>query len=73
MLNRLQNVRYREHNSPLLGTVIIQMNPLHTLKYHSPLSSISINLMLHAPCIILQYVYKPTRCTKFLQLDFIFY
>ena len=24
------------------------------------------NLTLYAPCIILQYVYKPTRCTKFL-------
>ena len=24
-----------------------------------------INLTLYAPCIILQYVYKPTRCTKF--------
>ena len=23
-------------------------------------------LMLYVPCIILQYVYKPTRCTKFL-------
>ena len=22
-------------------------------------------LTLYAPCIILQYVYKPTRCTKF--------
>ena len=31
-----------------------------------------INLTLYAPCIILQYVYKPTRCTKFLWLDFIF-
>ena len=30
-------------------------------------------LTLYAPCIILQYVYKPTRCTKFLWLDFIFY
>ena len=27
-----------------------------------------INLTLYAPCIILQYVYKPTRCTKFLCL-----
>ena len=25
-----------------------------------------VDLMLYAPCIILQYVYKPTRCTKFL-------
>ena len=25
-----------------------------------------ICLKLYAPCIILQYVYKPTRCTKFL-------
>ena len=24
------------------------------------------NLTLYAPCIILQYVYEPTRCTKFL-------
>ena len=24
------------------------------------------SLTLYAPCIILQYVYKPTRCTKFL-------
>ena len=31
------------------------------------------SLKLYAPCIILQYVYKPTRCTKFLWLDFIFY
>ena len=30
------------------------------------------NLTLYAPCIILQYVYEPTRCTKFLWLDFIF-
>ena len=29
-------------------------------------------LTLYAPCITLQYVYKPTRCTKFLWLDFIF-
>ena len=28
---------------------------------------------VYAPCIILQYVYKPTRCTKFLWLDFIFH
>ena len=27
---------------------------------------IMINLTLYAPCIILQYVYEPTRCTKFL-------
>ena len=27
--------------------------------------------ILYAPCIILQYAYKPTRCTKFLWLDFI--
>jgi hypothetical protein len=26
------------------------------IKYH----------MFYVPCIILQYVYKPTRCTKFL-------
>ena len=26
----------------------------------------NISLTLYAPCIILQYVYKPTRCTKFL-------
>jgi hypothetical protein len=31
-----------------------------------------INLTLYAPCIILQYVYKSTRCTKFLRLYFIF-
>ena len=30
-------------------------------------------LTLYAPWFILQYVYKPTRCTKFLWLDFIFY
>ena len=30
------------------------------------------SLTLYAPCIILQYVYKPTSCTKFLWLDFIF-
>ena len=30
------------------------------------------SLILYAPCIILQYVYKPTRCTKFLWSDFIF-
>ena len=30
-------------------------------------------LTLYVPCIILQYVYEPTRCTKFLWLDFIFY
>ena len=29
-------------------------------------------LTLYAPCIILQYVYEPTRCTKFLWSDFIF-
>ena len=28
-----------------------------------------MNLTLYAPCIILQYVYKPTRWTKFLWLD----
>ena len=32
-----------------------------------------IDLTLYAPRIILQYVYKPTRRTKFLWLDFIFY
>ena len=31
------------------------------------------NLMFYAPCIIPQYVYKPTSCTKFLWLDFIFH
>ena len=30
-------------------------------------------LTLYVPRIILQYVYKPTRCTKFLWLDFIFH
>ena len=30
-------------------------------------------LTLYAPCIILQYVYKSTRCTKFSWLDFIFH
>ena len=34
---------------------------------------LQFNLKLYAPCIILQYVYKPTRCTKFLWLYFIFY
>ena len=32
-----------------------------------------MNLTLYAPCVILQYVYKPTRCTEFLWLDFIFH
>ena len=27
----------------------------------------------YVPCIILQYVYEPTRCTNFLWLDFILY
>ena len=35
-------------------------------------SNVSTSLILYAPCIILQYVYKPTRCTKFMWLDFIF-
>jgi hypothetical protein len=35
--------------------------------------NISTNLKLYAPRIILQYVYKPTRCTKFLWVDFIVY
>ena len=30
-------------------------------------------LTLYALCINLQYVYRPTRCTKFLWLDFIFH
>ena len=30
-------------------------------------------LKLYVPCIILQFVYKPTRCTKLLWLDFIFH
>ena len=30
-------------------------------------------LTLYAPCIILQYVYEPTRCSKFLWLEFIFH
>ena len=30
-------------------------------------------LILYAPCIILQYEYKPTKCTKFLWLRFIYY
>ena len=29
-------------------------------------SKFMIVLTLYAPCIILQYLYKPTRCTKFL-------
>ena len=29
-------------------------------------------LILYEPYIILQYVYKPTRCTKFLWLDIVF-
>ena len=29
-------------------------------------------MTLYVACIILQYVYKPTRCTEFLWLDFIF-
>ena len=33
----------------------------------------NMNLTLYAPSIILQYVYEPTRCTKFFWLDFIFY
>ena len=36
-------------------------------------SNIFLSLSLYAPCVIPQYVYKPTRCTKFLWLDFIFY
>ena len=36
-------------------------------------SNILIDLTLYTPCIILQYVYEPTRCTKFLWLDFIFH
>ena len=31
-----------------------------------------VYLTLYAPCIILQYVYEPTRCTEFVLLDFIF-
>ena len=31
------------------------------------------NLTLYAPCIILQYAYKPTRCAKFSSLNFIFH
>ena len=34
---------------------------------------ISPGLTLYAPCIVLQYVYKPTGWTEFLRLDFIFY
>ena len=42
---------------------------------HILISMISVGLFLtlYAPCIILQYVYKPTRCTVFLWLDFIFH
>ena len=35
--------------------------------------SLSNFLTLYVPCITPQYVYKPTRCTKLLWLDFIFY
>jgi hypothetical protein len=31
------------------------------------------NLTLYVPCIILKYVYKPTQCTVFMVLLFIFY
>ena len=31
-----------------------------------------MSLILYELCIILQYVYKPTRCSKFLWFDFIF-
>ena len=31
------------------------------------------NLTLYAWRIILQYVYKPTRCTQFLWLDFLYH
>ena len=40
---------------------------------HSVVFSEYVNLTLCAPCITLQYVYEPTRCTKFLWLHFIFY
>ena len=33
--------------------------------------NINICVILYEPCIILQYVYKPTICTKLLWLDFI--
>ena len=31
-----------------------------------------VNLTLYAPCIISQYVYEPTKCTKFSWIGFIF-
>ena len=34
-------------------------------------SNTETNLTLYPSCIILQYAYKTTRCTKFLWLDFI--
>ena len=33
---------------------------------------LTASLILYELCIVLQYVYKPTRCTQFLWLDFIF-
>ena len=35
------------------------------MKHSVFLNMVSVNLTLYSPCIILQYVYKPTRCTKF--------
>ena len=39
----------------------------------SELNFLMTNLTLYEPCIFLQYVYEPTRCTEFLWLDFIFH
>jgi hypothetical protein len=57
----------------LQKTESIQQLPLSLLKVGTDgyrrlltLKGRFINLTLYASCIILQYVYKPTRCTKFL-------
>ena len=49
-----------------LSNVIVKLGKAHEYCY------VYMYLTLYAPRIILQYVYKTTRCTKFLRLDFIF-
>ena len=52
-------------NTPILP-VLSQMIPIHALSsfFFFFCNTKLNNLMLYTPCIILQHVYKPTRCTK---------
>ena len=73
------NVTHCSHNltATLCCYLLLLYNVSDRVKLHfkevAQRSILKRIFTLYAPCIILQYVYKPTRCTKFLWLDFIFH